>query len=43
MSTRTIHTVRKARVGHWIAHLSSARLREVRAAIEFALGLDQMG
>ena len=42
-SLDNIQTIRQSIVGPRIAHLSPSRLREVRAAIEFALGLDEMG
>jgi len=42
VSLDNIHTVRKARCGHLITHLSPARMREVREAIEFALGFNEM-
>lgn len=35
-----IQTVPKARIGQFIAHLSIQRMREVRKALEFALGFD---
>jgi mRNA interferase MazF len=35
-----IQTVQKARTGPFIAHLSEQRMRQVRSAIEFALGFD---
>jgi mRNA interferase MazF len=38
----SILTVPKANVGPFIAHLSPERMREVRAAIEFALGFDAL-
>jgi mRNA interferase MazF len=37
-----VQTVPKANIGACIAHLSPAKLGEVRAAIEFALGLDAL-
>lgn len=37
-----IQTVRKAGLGDRITHLSPALMREVRAAIEFALGFDAL-
>jgi mRNA interferase MazF len=43
VSLDNIHTVRKTRTGHTITHLSSTRMREVREAIEFALGFNEMG
>ena len=35
-----IQTVQKARIGAFIGHLSMKRMREVRKAVEFALGFD---
>jgi mRNA interferase MazF len=35
-----IQTVRKAKIGGVIGHLSMKRMREVRKAVEFALGFD---
>lgn len=37
-----IQTVQKAGLGTHITHLSLERMREVRAAIEFALGFDAL-
>jgi len=37
-----IQTVQKANLGAFITHLSVAKMREVRAAIEFALGFDAL-
>ena len=37
-----IQTVRKAKVGAFITHLSSHHMRSVRKAIEFALGFDAL-
>ena len=37
-----IQTVRKASLGARLTHLSLERMREVRAAIEFALGFDAL-
>lgn len=37
-----IQTVQKANLGAFITHLSAAKMRAVRAAIEFALGLDAL-
>jgi mRNA interferase MazF len=37
-----IQTVPKANLGAFITHLSQAKMREVRAAIEFALGFDAL-
>jgi mRNA interferase MazF len=35
-----IQTIQKTNLGAYITHLSLDRMREVRAAIEFALGFD---
>jgi mRNA interferase MazF len=35
-------TIQKANLGGYITHLSLERMREVRAAIEFALGFDAL-
>jgi mRNA interferase MazF len=35
-----VQTVQKAKIGAFIGHLSMKRMREVRKAIEFALGFD---
>ncbi len=37
-----IQTVPKANIGPFITHLSSDKMRSVRAAIEFALGFDAL-
>lgn len=37
-----IQTIQKAQVGELITQLSPERMREVRAAIEFALGFDAL-
>lgn len=37
-----IQTVRKAGLGSHITHLSPVLMREVRAAVEFALGFDAL-
>ncbi|HEX6293301.1 MAG TPA: type II toxin-antitoxin system PemK/MazF family toxin [Herpetosiphonaceae bacterium] len=37
-----IQTIQKANLGSFITHLSPAKMRNVRAAIEFALGLDKL-
>jgi mRNA interferase MazF len=37
-----IQTIHKANLGAFITHLSIAKMREVRAAIEFALGFDAL-
>ena len=35
-----IQTIQKANLGAYITHLSSTKMRDVRTAIEFALGFD---
>ena len=37
-----LQTVQKANIGTFITHLSGAKMRDVRAAIEFALGFDAL-
>ncbi len=37
-----IQTIPKANLGAFITHLSLAKMRDVRAAIEFALGFDAL-
>ncbi|MBC7930237.1 MAG: type II toxin-antitoxin system PemK/MazF family toxin [Rubrivivax sp.] len=37
-----LQTVQKANLGTYITHLSLERMREVRAAVEFALGFDAL-
>ncbi|OQX26891.1 MAG: PemK family transcriptional regulator [Desulfobacteraceae bacterium IS3] len=37
-----IQTVQRAKIGAFISHLSSGRMREVRKSIEFALGFDAL-
>lgn len=37
-----IQTVQKSKLGAFIAHLSSSRMKAVRGAIEFALGFDAL-
>lgn len=37
-----LQTVAKARLGAYISHLAPGKLREFRAAIEFALGFDAL-
>jgi mRNA interferase MazF len=37
-----LQTVQKASLGAYITHLSLERMREVRAAVEFALGFDAL-
>jgi mRNA interferase MazF len=41
-SLDNIQTVPKAKLGRFITHLSPERMRDVRAAIEFALGFDAL-
>lgn len=38
-----IQTVRKTHFGPVITHLSADRMREVRSAIEFSLGFNELG
>jgi mRNA interferase MazF len=40
VSTDNLQTIQKANLGAHITRLSPERMREVRAAIEFALGFD---
>ncbi len=42
MNADNIQTVQKSGLSVYITHLSLERLREVRAAIEFALGFDAL-
>lgn len=42
VSADNIQTIQKANLGAYITHLSLDRMREVRAAIEFALGFDSL-
>jgi mRNA interferase MazF len=37
-----IQTIQKANLGAYVTHISLDRMREVRAAIEFALGFDSL-
>ena len=37
-----IQTVQKAKIGAFIGHLSMQRMRQVRKAVEFALGFDML-
>ena len=37
-----IQTVQKAKIGAFIGHLSMKRMRQVRKAVEFALGFDML-
>ena len=43
VNTDNIQTIQKAQLGNLITELSPNRMREVRAAIEFALGFDALG
>jgi len=42
VNTDNIQTIQKAQLGHLITELSPDRMREVRFAIEFALGFDAL-
>lgn len=42
VSADNLQTIRKAGLGPYVTHLSLERMREVRAAVEFALGLDAL-
>lgn len=42
VNTDNIHTIQKTLLGNFITELSPERMREVRAAIEFALGFDAL-
>ena len=42
VSADNLQTVQKASLGAYITHLSHERMRDVRAAIEFALGFDAL-
>ena len=42
VNTDNLQTIPKASLGGYITHLSLERLREVRAAIEFALDFDSL-
>jgi mRNA-degrading endonuclease toxin of MazEF toxin-antitoxin module len=42
VSLDNLQTIRKAHFGALIVHLSSERMRQVRAAMEFALGFNEM-
>lgn len=42
VNTDNIQTIQKAQLGNLITELSPDRMREVRAAIEFALGFDAL-
>jgi mRNA interferase MazF len=43
ISLDNIQTVRKERLSDFMAHLPDSVLREVRDALQFALGLDRLG
>ena len=43
VNAHNLQTVHKDRIGELLTQLSIERLREVRSAIEFALGLDALG
>jgi mRNA interferase MazF len=40
VNTDNLQTIQKSGLGTYITHLSLERMREVRAAVEFALGFD---
>ena len=42
VNTDNIQTIQKAQLGNLITELSPERMREVRVAIEFALGFDAL-
>ncbi len=42
VNTDNIQTIQEAQLGNLITELSPERMREVRAAIEFALGFDAL-
>ena len=42
VNTDNLHTIQKIQLGNFITELSPERMREVRAAIEFALGFDAL-
>jgi mRNA interferase MazF len=42
VNTDNIQTIQKANLAELIAQLSQARMREVRAAMEFSLGFDAL-
>jgi mRNA interferase MazF len=42
VSADNLQTVRKAGLGAYVTHLSLERMREVRSAVEFALGFDAL-
>ena len=43
VNAHNLQTIQKAQLGDLITELSSERMREVRAAIEFALGFSTLG
>jgi len=42
ISLDNLQTVAKHKLGPYISHLSGAKMREIRAALEFSLDLDGM-
>lgn len=42
VTTDNLQTIGKAGLGAYVTHLSLERMREVRAAVEFALGFDAL-
>lgn len=42
VNTDNLHTIQKTQLGNFITELSPERMREVRTAIEFALGFDAL-
>ena len=42
VNTDNLQTIQKTGLGAYITHLSLERMREVRAAVEFALGFDAL-
>lgn len=42
VNTDNLHTIQKSQLGTFITELSPERMREVRWAIEFALGFDAL-
>ena len=42
VNTDNLHTIQKTQLGNLITELSPDRMREVRTAIEFALGFDAL-
>ena len=43
VNAHNIQTIQKSQIGDFITELSPNRMREVRAAIEFAFGFDAFG